>query len=100
MYIQHGWNAHFQDEVLTTMEDDGISILCWMFVSMIFNSVGSPFQSTLVGISFQCNSLGIIFLNISVGISFQKTRLGISVQSNIVGNINENVPKKACSCDL
>ena len=63
-------------------------------------AVGSPFRSTLVGISFQCNSLGIIFLNISVGISFQKTWLGISVPSNIIGNINEYVPKKACICEL
>ena len=48
MYIQHGWNAHFQDEVLTTMEDDGISILCWMFVSLIFNSVPRAFNWLLV----------------------------------------------------
>ena len=63
-------------------------------------AVGIPFRSTLVGISFQCNSLGIIFLNISVGISFQKTWLGISVPRNIIENINEYVPKKACICVL
>ena len=39
MDILHGWNAHFQDDILTVREDDGISILRWMFVSLIFNSV-------------------------------------------------------------
>ena len=40
MDILHGWNAHFQDDILTVREDDGISILRWMFVSLIFNSEG------------------------------------------------------------
>ena len=39
MDILHGWNAHFQDDILTVREDDGISILRWMFVSLIFNNV-------------------------------------------------------------
>ena len=36
MEIHHGWNAHFQDDILTVREDDGISILDWMFASRFF----------------------------------------------------------------
>ena len=36
MEIHHGWNAHFQDDILTVREDDGISIIDWMFVSRFF----------------------------------------------------------------
>ena len=39
MEIHHGWNAHFQDDILTVREDDGISILDWMFVSRFFDYI-------------------------------------------------------------
>ena len=53
MGIQHGWNAHFQDDILTVMEDDGISILCWMFVSLIFNSVRRGIKLKQTRLSFR-----------------------------------------------
>ena len=37
--IWRGWNAHFQDDILTQLDCDVISSIAWMFVQTIWNSV-------------------------------------------------------------
>ena len=78
MEIHHGWNAHFQDDILTVREDDGISILDWMFVSRFFlTTLCSKWISIMVGIVI-CRMIFLLWWRIWIRLSTLQFKMVMS----------------------